>query len=336
MNAGPDPVVVTATATGGKGNSWFNAPPPIGGAATAIATGTGQGPTSVIAVATGGQASSGTNGTANATATANGGWQTTLASAIVNGSSGTATANANSDGLGLFSSITGELIAPISGSTGSGVAGVAEVETMMGVSTTLLSPSTAIQAAGLGIGLPTAANVNTAWAGDTNVQSAFGSAASVQGLANFNLAETSGGRSFSELNFEVNVPHLETEQLTVGWLNPAQLGNGLQNGGSLSLEIDLQGAELFSETFTSNASLLSFFNNNVIYLALKMQALSMDRSISNSNSISTRPRQILVFMRAWSSAIQFPRFPSPPRRCCWPSAPADCWPKWFASTASAA
>ena len=40
-----------------------------------------------------------------------------------------------------------------------------------------------MQASALGIGSPTAGNVNTAWTGDAVVQSAFQSTAGVQGLA---------------------------------------------------------------------------------------------------------------------------------------------------------
>jgi hypothetical protein len=142
---------------------------------------------------------------------------------------------------------------------------VTEVETLMGQSATLLSPTTAMQAAALGIGSPTAANVNAAWAGDTNVQSAFNTAASVQGLANFNLTEASGGSVFSELTFAENASHLNSQDLLVGWLNPTILGGGVQNG-SLSLEIDRQGVAIFSETFTSNSAIQSFFHNTVLDL----------------------------------------------------------------------
>jgi len=67
-----------------------------------------------------------------------------------------------------------------------------------------------LQAGGIGIGSPLATTVNTAWTGATNVQSAFNSAASVQGLVGVNLADSVGGTATrfdyqTDLTFAINV-----------------------------------------------------------------------------------------------------------------------------------
>ena len=135
---------------------------------------------------------------------------------------------------------------------------------LVGQSATLLAPQVTIQA-DVGIGLPTAGNVDSAWSGNTVVQSAFNTPSSVQGLAAFSLAGDTGGAATSDLNFSMNGIDLGSQDLLVGLLNPTTTFFGV-TFGSFSMEIERQGVPIFNETFTSNSAFESFFTDNVLDL----------------------------------------------------------------------
>ena len=274
-NAGPDTVTASATATGGNGGSSAVSGG-AGGNASATATGTGFGLTSVSALATGGiGADSALAGTATADATANGYVQTALAAAMAIGSSGSATASSSSSSpFTTVAAVHGESSTPTAG-----FASQAETETLIGLAAPSLTLGSALQASALGIGDPTTANVNAAWSGNTNVPAAFETARQVQGLSIMSMADTgsSGDPMFdyhSQLIYTLNGANLGPQDLLVGLLSPTISGGGLQSGDSLTFEIDLQGSAVFSETFTTNAALQAFFQDNVLNLGAENAGLN--------------------------------------------------------------
>ena len=189
----------------------------------------------------------------------------------------------------------------------------------------------------MGIGDPTAGNVHSAWSADTNVPAAFGSAGEVQGLSVFNLADTVSAvdPSFdyhAQMTYTLNGASLTSADLLVGLLTPTIGGAGLTGSDSLSFEIDRQGSAVFSETFFSNAALLSFFTDNVLNLGPENAGLgggnlSLEFKFDfNSSATGDGFSEGLVF--GVPLAAPSPRPPS-----CWPWALPACSSRRSASAA---
>ena len=86
-----------------------------------------------------------------------------------------------------------------------------------------------------------------------------------------------GGPTFdyhSQLTYALNGANLGPQDLLVGLLSPTITGGGFQSGDSLTFEINLQGSAVFSETFTTNAALLAFFQDNVLNLGAENAGLN--------------------------------------------------------------
>jgi hypothetical protein len=264
----PTTLSMTVNATGGNGGSGAGSGAGgIGGNAVAYANGsfTASTATTVAATATGG---TGAGSTLSGTA---------LATAVASGNSGNATATANADGIGLVTLVSGQATSALVGM--SGPAGTAESETMIGQSPSSLSLGSSLQASTIGIGSPLASEVNAAWNGNTNVPTAFGTPANVQGLAvmteaNANFGVTSTYGYVSEASFTLNGSMLNSESLVVGLFSPTVTGVGLHASDSLTFEIDRQGVPVVEKIFTSNAAMQAYFSDNVLNLGAENAGLN--------------------------------------------------------------
>jgi hypothetical protein len=111
------------------------------------------------------------------------------------------------------------------------------------------------------------------------VQTAFETAREVQGLSLMNLADTGSNANplfdyHTQLSYTLAGANLTSRDLLVGLLTPTITGGGLQQGDSLTFEIDRQGVTIFSQIFTSNAALQAFFQDNVLDLGAENAGLS--------------------------------------------------------------
>ena len=78
----------------------------------------------------------------------------------------------------------------------------------------------------------------------------------------------------TQLSYTLSGADLGSQNLLVGLLSPTITGGGLQGSDSLVFEIDLQGSAVFTQTFTTNAALQAFFQDNVLNLGAENAALN--------------------------------------------------------------
>ena len=118
--------------------------------------------------------------------------------------------------------------------------------------------------------IPRADDVTALWTADPNVRNALSNnSANVNALGVISLKAGAAGSPNTQsavVELNENFNQLTSGGLVVGMLGTSLPGGGLAPGDSLRFRIQRNGASLIDQTFTSNPTLLSYFQNNVLNL----------------------------------------------------------------------
>jgi len=264
--AGRSLVTVSDRAEGGKLHQFTAVGD--GGDATSTAQGSNGGDrdVDVASTAVGGLAgSSGIDGMASASATATtSGTGSARAMATATGSSGTATADAHSSA-GMVTALHAHASAPAASTS------VAKSHAAVGQPAPGSLAAAGLQAAAFGTGLPSAADANTALAGNPRVRSNFdvGGTSDLLGLVVLGGAYSNRGTgrsqsysAFVDFNLDMGVVGSQQE-LLIGLLDPNFAGLGFD---TLRFRIQQEGTTVVDETFLDPASALTFFDDQTLNL----------------------------------------------------------------------
>jgi hypothetical protein len=216
-------------------------------------------------------ATAGTGGSATPSAFAiTSGSAIARANSIGTATSGTSSADAKANGTGIILQAHGIGTSTVDAS------GLSESRAMIAKAPPTFANASGQHAAAYAVGQPLSADVTTAWTGNANVQSAFGGVQSrVNGLGIANMVYPTGGSGASHtyssvLDFtETGTLLSGSNELTAGLVASPLTGAGLGAGDSLRFRIQRAGLTLVDQTFTTNATVASYFQNTVFALGIE-------------------------------------------------------------------